>query len=161
MALPYLSTTDFVKAWYVYDKDRSGSLESSELKNFLKDTLVKNGFDANDEVIEAHEKAMIELYDINKNGLIHISELSKAISIDANFIPTLQSFTVNDFEIAFKSSDEDGNGTLESNEVPGFLNKLFEERSSDQIESIKTTLTAICESHGGKLTKDDLKIFFH
>ncbi|XP_002166706.2 calbindin isoform X1 [Hydra vulgaris] len=159
MTLSNLSATNFLKLWYVYDKDRSSYLEKNEIRVLVKDLVEKSGCDA--QSVEEHEAKMIEEYDTNRDGKIHISELSKVIGQDADFITSFQSLSVDDFERVFQLSDEDGNGTLENDEIPQFLKNLFPEGSSDQIETYKNILEALCESQEGKLTKNDLKILFH
>ncbi|XP_013784598.1 calbindin-32-like, partial [Limulus polyphemus] len=132
---PLESSVEFMKIWREYDTDGSGFIEADELKNFLKDLLKeakKQGYQSIDEdkLIE-YTDTLLQIFDTNKDGKLQLSEMAKLLPVKENFLcrsafKGCSKLTREDIERVFALYDRDKNGTIENEELKGFLKDLLE-----------------------------------
>ncbi|XP_047013873.1 calretinin isoform X2 [Ictalurus punctatus] len=125
------SSAEFMAAWRKYDTDRSGFIESNELKNFLSDLLKK---------ANRH-------YDDKK-----MNEYTQTISFK---------LSSKEFDDIFTFYDKDGNGYIDEQELDALLKDLYQkhkmqEADADSLASSKKSIMAL--SDGGKLFRAELEI---
>uniref|UniRef100_A0A8C4R503 Calbindin 2 n=1 Tax=Eptatretus burgeri TaxID=7764 RepID=A0A8C4R503_EPTBU len=56
------SSTEFMEAWRHYDSDRSGYIESDELKDFLRDLLKKANREFDEEKLEEYTQTTVSFF---------------------------------------------------------------------------------------------------
>ncbi|KAH9394661.1 Calbindin-32 [Tyrophagus putrescentiae] len=169
---PLDSSVEFMKIWREYDTDGSGYIEADELKNFLKDLLREAKRDTLDEdkLIE-YTDTLLQLFDQDKNGKLNLSEMAKLLPVKENFL-CRQSFkgatklTKEEIESVFALYDRDKNGTIENEELKGFLKDLLElvKKASTDIdydatdlqEFQKAILSGCDYNKDGKINKKEL-----
>merc|ERR1711992_54674 len=130
---PLESSVEFMKLWHQYDTDNSGYIEADELKNFLRDLLreAKKSQEVSEDDLIQYTDTMLQVFDANKDGKLQLSEMAKLLPVKENFL-TRQVFkgsaklTKEDIERVFALYDRDGNGTIENEELRGFLKDLLE-----------------------------------
>ncbi|TNN87447.1 Calretinin [Liparis tanakae] len=127
------SSAEFMAAWRRYDTDRSGYIESNELKGFLSDLLKKANRD----------------YDDKK-----LNEYTQTIGIN---------LTVKEFDSLFTIYDKDGNGYIDEQELDALLKDLCDKNKMDVnrgdtkgLVGYKKSIMAL--SDGGKLYRTELEI---
>ncbi|XP_064618677.1 calretinin-like isoform X2 [Lineus longissimus] len=152
-----LTSVEFLKIWYHYDKDRSGYLEIDELEGFLRDLLLHNTEDKekkqtspfkslfkklsrrfflaiNPQMINGYRDTIIELYDTNRDGKIELAELSKLLPVEENFLCQFaskeKSLSKEVFNDIFSHYDRDGNGEIESEELIALMKDVLEREGS-------------------------------
>ncbi|KAL2076920.1 hypothetical protein ACEWY4_027494 [Coilia grayii] len=132
------SSTEFMEAWRKHDEDRSGYIDSNELKGFLSDLLQK----ANRQ------------YDDKK--------LNELLPTEENFLLKFQSIKVSaeQFHSIFNYYDKDGSGYIDEQELDTLLKDLFEKNKmvvdAKSLSSYKKSIMAL--SDGGKLYRTELEI---
>lgn len=165
-----LHVADFMKIWYHYDGDKSGYLESSELKGFLRDYLsksLKQDEKLTPKSIEDQALILLDAFDKNKDGKIELSELSKFLNVQDNFLTKFKNdsdqLTVEEFEKIFDYYDRDGNGYIEDVELLGFLRDLLQNQHREPIttdlEMYRSCILEISDKDlDGKLSKSELRL---
>ncbi|XP_024083996.1 calbindin-32 isoform X5 [Cimex lectularius] len=145
---PLESSVEFMKIWREYDSDGSGYIEADELKNFLRDLLkeAKVNDVSEDKLIE-YTDTMLQVFDANKDGRLQLSEMAKLLPVKENFL-TRQIF-------------KDNNGTIENEELRGFLKDLLElvkkdYDTQDLAEFEETILRGVDYNQDGKINKKEL-----
>ncbi|XP_024083993.1 calbindin-32 isoform X2 [Cimex lectularius] len=169
---PLESSVEFMKIWREYDSDGSGYIEADELKNFLRDLLkeAKVNDVSEDKLIE-YTDTMLQVFDANKDGRLQLSEMAKLLPVKENFL-TRQIFkeitsegatklTKEDIEKVFSLYDRDNNGTIENEELRGFLKDLLElvkkdYDTQDLAEFEETILRGVDYNQDGKINKKEL-----
>uniref|UniRef100_A0A3Q3NCB3 Calbindin 2b n=1 Tax=Labrus bergylta TaxID=56723 RepID=A0A3Q3NCB3_9LABR len=136
------SSAEFMAAWRRYDSDRSGYIESNELKGFLSDLLKKANRNYDDKKLNEYTKTILRMFDLNGDGKLGLSEMARLLPVQENFL------------LKF----EDGNGYIDEQELDALLkdlcdkNKLVMNRLVDHKKSIMAL------SDGGKLYRTELEI---
>lgn len=165
---PLENSVDFMKIWSQYDTDHSGFIEADELKNFLKDILKrasKSQEVTEDQLIE-YTDTMLNVFDSNKDGKLQLSEMAKLLPVKENFL-TRQVFKDNtainmdDIDSVFSLYDRDNSGTIENEELTGFLKDLLslakkDYDSSDLSEFTETIMKGCDVNKDGKISKKEL-----
>ncbi|XP_017482489.1 PREDICTED: calbindin-32-like [Rhagoletis zephyria] len=164
---PLDSSVEFMKIWREYDTDGSGYIEADELKNFLKDLLREAKRDTLDEdkLIE-YTDTLLQLFDQDKNGKLNLSEMAKLLPVKENFL-CRQSFkgatklTKEEIESVFALYDRDKNGTIENEELKGFLKDLLELVKKDydatDLQEFQKAILSGCDyNKDGKINKKEL-----
>ncbi|XP_063871235.1 calbindin-32-like isoform X3 [Scylla paramamosain] len=130
---PLDSSVEFMKIWKAYDKDNSGYIEADELKNFLRDLLkeAKKDQDVSEDKLIEYTDTMLQVFDQNKDGKLQLSEMAKLLPVKENFLcrsvfKGASKLTKEDIERVFALYDRDNNGTIENEELNGFLKDLLE-----------------------------------
>lgn len=165
---PLESSVEFMKLWNQYDNDNSGFIEADELKNFLRDLLreAKKSQEVSEDELIQYTDTMLQVFDSNKDGKLQLSEMAKLLPVKENFL-TRQVFkgsaklTKEDIERVFALYDRDGNGTIENEELRGFLKDLLELVKSDydatDLKDFEDTIMKGCDfNRDGKISKKEL-----
>ncbi|XP_054164548.1 calbindin-32-like [Oppia nitens] len=164
---PLESSVEFMKIWREYDTDGSGYIEADELKNFLKDLLreAKRESIDEDKLIE-YTDTLLNIFDANKDGKLQLSEMAKLLPVKENFLcrsafKGASKLTKEDIERVFALYDRDKNGTIENEELKGFLKDLLElvkkdYDAQDLGEFQKTILSGCDYNRDGKINKKEL-----
>lgn len=165
---PLDSSVEFMKIWREYDADGSGYIEADELKNFLRDLLTEAQRDkevSEDKLIE-YTDTMLQVFDANRDGKLQLSEMSKLLPVRENFLcrqvfkgPTVLS--KDDIERVFALYDRDNNGTIENEELRGFLKDLLElvkkDYDAQDLLDFEETILRGCDfNRDGKISKKEL-----
>merc|ERR1712141_271385 len=165
---PLESSVEFMKLWHQYDSDNSGSIEADELKNFLRDLLkeAKKSQEVTEDQLIQYTDTMLQVFDSNKDGKLQLSEMAKLLPVKENFL-TRQVFkgstklTKEDIERVFALYDRDGNGTIENEELRGFLKDLLELVKKDydtkDLKDFEGIIMKGCDfNKDGKISKKEL-----
>lgn len=169
------SSVEFMETWRIYDTDKSGYIEAAELKNFIRDLLEKGHKDTEvedkpepitDEKLQKYTDIMLKLFDRNGDGKLEIKEMTRLLPVKENFLMRFEQkkhLTRDEFENVFAHYDKDGNGTIEGDELAGFLKDLMEhENENVDVESLKSgsqALLNICDvNKDGRIQKDELAL---
>ncbi|XP_077982321.1 calbindin-32-like isoform X1 [Glandiceps talaboti] len=171
---PLRSSVEFMEAWRRYDTDRSGYIESNELKAFLADLLVKEGKTLEEDKLGEYTKAILEHFDTNKDGKLEIKEMARLLPVQENFLMRFEGslkpgkagkavLTKKDFNRVFDHYDKDKNGKIEGAELAGFLKDLMEHEDEDlAIQTLEDNVKALLEicdvNKDGTLQKDELRM---
>lgn len=165
---PLESSVEFMKLWHQYDTDNSGYIEADELKHFLRDLLkeAKKSDQVTDDQLIEYTDTMLQVFDANKDGKLQLSEMAKLLPVKENFL-NRQIFkgsaklTKEDIERVFALYDRDGNGTIENEELRGFLKDLLELVKKDydamDLKEFEQTIMKGCDFNlDGKINKKEL-----
>lgn len=165
---PLDSSVEFMKIWREYDTDGSGYIEADELKNFLRDLLkeAKKINDVTEDKLIEYTDTMLQVFDANRDGKLQLSEMAKLLPVRENFL-CRQAFkgatklTKEDIERVFALYDRDNNGTIENEELRGFLKDLLElvkkdYDAQDLMEFEETILRGVDYNRDGKINKKEL-----
>lgn len=165
---PLESSVEFMKLWKQYDKDHSGYIEADELKNFLRDLLkdARKSQDVTEDQLIEYTDTMLQVFDSNKDGKLQLSEMAKLLPVKENFL-TRQIFkgsthiTKEDIESVFALYDRDSSGTIENEELAGFLKDLLslakKDYDSADLTEFKETIMKGCDTNrDGKISKKEL-----
>ncbi|XP_064618679.1 calbindin-32-like isoform X4 [Lineus longissimus] len=164
-----LTSVEFLKIWYHYDKDRSGYLEIDELEGFLRDLLLHNTEAINPTMISDYKHTIINLYDTNKDGKIELSELSKLLPVEENFLCQFaskeKSLSKEVFNDIFSHYDRDGNGEIESEELIALMKDVLEREGSTidltRVQEQSKIILEVCDTNkDGKLNREELGLLF-
>ncbi|PIK53400.1 putative calbindin-32-like isoform X6, partial [Apostichopus japonicus] len=144
--------------------------------SFIKDLLEKPrsepGIDAAEEVPETiteekltkYTNIMLKLFDRNGDGKLEIKEMTRLLPVKENFLMRFEKkkqLSRDEFENVFAHYDKDGNGTIEGDELSGFLKDLMEHENEnvdvDSLQSGSQALLSICDvNKDGRIQKDEL-----
>ena len=158
---------DFMKIWYHYDKDRSGFLETKELKSFLLDLMKTKQEDLKSvKQVEEYTNVILDLFDANKDGKIELKELAKIIPIENNYLRKFHAdanLSTQEFEDLFGHYDQDNNGYIEDSELMGFIRDILEragrEPNSLELERYRANILQFSDTdNDGKLSKKELQM---
>ncbi|XKL65243.1 hypothetical protein PGB90_008663 [Kerria lacca] len=165
---PLDSSVEFMKIWREYDTDGSGYIEADELKNFLRDLLkeARKINDVSEDKLIEYTDTMLQVFDANRDGKLQLSEMAKLLPVKENFL-CRQAFkgatklTKEDIERVFALYDRDNNGTIENEELRGFLKDLLElvkkdYDAQDLSEFEETIMRGVDYNKDGKINKKEL-----
>ncbi|XP_065349347.1 calbindin-32 isoform X1 [Cloeon dipterum] len=169
---PLESSVEFMKIWREYDTDGSGFIEADELKNFLRDLLreAKKINDVSEDKLIEYTDTMLQVFDANKDGRLQLSEMAKLLPVRENFlcrsifkegISGATKLTKEDIERVFALYDRDNNGSIENEELRGFLKDLLELVKKDydavDLQEFEETILRGCDyNQDGKISKKEL-----
>ncbi|XP_050673138.1 calbindin-32 isoform X2 [Leptidea sinapis] len=146
---PLESSVEFMKIWREYDTDGSGYIEADELKNFLRDLLkeAKKINDVSEDKLIEYTDTMLQVFDSNKDGRLQLSEMAKLLPVKENFL--------------CRQVFKDNNGSIENEELRGFLKDLLElvkkdYDAQDLLEFEETILQGVEYSSEGKISRKQL-----
>ncbi|XP_047468558.1 calbindin-32-like isoform X2 [Penaeus chinensis] len=157
-----------LKIWKTYDKDTSGFIEADELKNFLRDLLreAKKDQDVSEDKLIEYTDTMLQVFDQNKDGKLQLSEMAKLLPVKENFLcrsvfKGASKLTKEDIERVFALYDRDNNGTIENEELNGFLKDLLELVKKDydalDLQEFQDAIMRGCDfNKDGKINKKEL-----
>ncbi|XP_071448200.1 calbindin-32 isoform X2 [Hetaerina americana] len=165
---PLESSVEFMKIWREYDTDGSGYIEADELKNFLRDLLkeAKRINDVSEDKLIEYTDTMLQVFDANKDGRLQLSEMAKLLPVKENFLcrqvfKGATKLTKDDIERVFSLYDRDNNGTIENEELRGFLKDLLElvkkDYDAQDLQDFEETILRGCDyDEDGKISKKEL-----
>ncbi|XP_046386412.1 calbindin-32 isoform X2 [Ischnura elegans] len=165
---PLESSVEFMKIWREYDTDGSGYIEADELKNFLRDLLkeAKRINDVTEDKLIEYTDTMLQVFDANKDGRLQLSEMAKLLPVKENFLcrqvfKGATKLTKDDIERVFSLYDRDNNGTIENEELRGFLKDLLElvkkDYDAQDLQDFEETILRGCDyDEDGKISKKEL-----
>ncbi|KAL7631223.1 UNVERIFIED_CONTAM: hypothetical protein RMT77_018470 [Armadillidium vulgare] len=157
-----------LKIWKAYDRDNSGFIEADELKNFLRDLLreAKKDHDVSEDKLIEYTDTMLQVFDQNKDGKLQLSEMAKLLPVKENFLcrsvfKGASKVTKEDIERVFALYDRDNNGTIENEELNGFLKDLLELVKKDydaiDLQEFQDSIMRGCDfNKDGKINKKEL-----
>ncbi|XP_051756390.1 calbindin 2b [Ctenopharyngodon idella] len=156
------SSAEFMAAWRKYDTDRSGYIESNELKGFLSDLLKKANRHYDDKKLNEYTQTILKMFDLNGDGKLGLSEMARLLPVQENFLLKFQNFKLSaeEFEVIFTFYDKDGNGYIDEHELDALLRDLYQKHKMvvdpQSLASSKRSIMAL--SDGGKLFRTELEI---
>ncbi|XP_043213283.1 calbindin-32-like isoform X2 [Amphibalanus amphitrite] len=165
---PLESSVEFMKIWRQYDKDNSGYIEADELKAFLRDLLkeAKKSTEVSEDKLIEYTDTMLQVFDANKDGKLQLSEMAKLLPVKENFLcrsvfKGASKLTRDDIERVFALYDRDNSGTIEDDELTGFLKDLLELVKKDydakDLDEFQETILRGCDfNRDGKINKKEL-----
>lgn len=165
---PLESSVEFMKIWKQYDADHNGFIDSNELKNFLRDLLkeAKKDQDVSEDKLIEYTDTMLQVFDQNKDGKLQLSEMAKLLPVKENFLcrsvfKGASKLTKEDIERVFALYDRDNNGTIENEELNGFLKDLLELVKKDydalDLQEFQDAIMRGCDfNKDGKINKKEL-----
>nr|XP_018896479.1 PREDICTED: calbindin-32 isoform X1 [Bemisia tabaci] len=169
---PLESSVEFMKIWREYDTDGSGYIEADELKNFLRDLLkeAKKMNDVSEDKLIEYTDTMLQVFDSNHDGKLQLSEMAKLLPVKENFLcrqvfkygdEGATRLTKEDIERVFALYDRDNNGTIENEELRGFLKDLLElvkkdYDAQDLHDFEETIMRGVDYNEDGKINKKEL-----
>lgn len=165
---PLESSVEFMKIWKTYDTDHSGFIEADELKNFLKDILKRasKSNEVTEDMLIEYTDTMLNVFDTNKDGKLQLSEMTKLLPVKENFL-TRQVFKGSsevgkeDIEKVFSMYDRDNSGSIENEELHGFLKDLLslakqDYDSTDLKEFHDAIMKGVDSNKDGKISRKEL-----
>ncbi|XP_021358316.1 calbindin-32-like isoform X5 [Mizuhopecten yessoensis] len=183
---PLDSSVEFMKVWREFDSDHSGFIEADELKNFLRHLLKqkKREYTITEEQLTIYTGTVLQLFDRNKDGKLQLSEMAKLLPVRENFLcrPVFKrnihktlaisanKMTHDDIKRVFNLYDRDENGSIENEELNGFLKDLMElveegmpaeakDYDEEDLNECKKILLDKCDlNHDGKINLDELSM---
>uniref|UniRef100_A0A8C4F274 EF-hand domain-containing protein n=1 Tax=Dicentrarchus labrax TaxID=13489 RepID=A0A8C4F274_DICLA len=156
------SSAEFMAAWRRYDSDRSGYIESNELKGFLSDLLKKANKNYDDKKLKEYTQTILRMFDLNGDGKLGLSEMARLLPVQENFLLKFEGIrlTVKEFDSLFTFYDKDGNGYIDEQELDALLKDLCDKNKMDVdstgLVGYKKSIMAL--SDGGKLYRTELEI---
>ncbi|XP_053201258.1 calbindin-32-like [Panonychus citri] len=167
---PLDSSVEFMKIWREYDTDNSGFIEADELKNFLRDLMREANRGPIDEDVDEdklieYTDTLLQIFDTNKDGKLQLSEMAKLLPVKENFLCRSNfigtKLTQQDIETVFALYDRDNNGTIENEELKGFLKDLLElvkrDYDAQDLEQFQRSILKGCDlNKDGKINKKEL-----
>ncbi|XP_041843116.1 calretinin-like [Melanotaenia boesemani] len=156
------SSAEFMNAWRRYDTDRSGYIESNELKGFLSDLLKKAKRNYDDKKLNEYTQTILNMFDLNGDGKLGLSEMARLLPVQENFLLKFQGIrlTVKEFDSIFTFYDQDGNGYIDEQELDALLKDLCDKNKMDVdstgLGGYKKSIMAL--SDGGKLYRTEMEI---
>ncbi|XP_077982728.1 secretagogin-like [Glandiceps talaboti] len=167
------SSVDMMELWRKYDRDRSGYINSDELKFFIRDLLKKKGKEVDDEKLEEYTAGLLTIFDKNGDGRFGLKEMARILSIQPqdNFLTQFElkskSMSYKEkqrhFHKVFDYYDKSKTGAIEGDELDAFVKDLMEpdmdDISTTQIDLFKKGILANCDKNkDGKIQKDELRM---
>uniref|UniRef100_A0A3Q4H5E0 Calbindin 2b n=1 Tax=Neolamprologus brichardi TaxID=32507 RepID=A0A3Q4H5E0_NEOBR len=153
------SSSEFMAAWRKYDTDRSGYIESNELKGFLSDLLKKANRNYEDKKLNEYTQTILNMFDLNGDGKLGLSEMARLLPVQENFL-------LKTFPCLYNSNllscliHQDGNGCIDEQELDALLKDLCDKNKMDVdstgLEDYKKSIMAL--SDGGKLYRTEMEI---
>uniref|UniRef100_A0AAY4BSB9 EF-hand domain-containing protein n=1 Tax=Denticeps clupeoides TaxID=299321 RepID=A0AAY4BSB9_9TELE len=153
------SSTEFMMAWRKHDMDRSGFIESNELKGFLVELMKKANKKYDEKKLNEYTQTILKMFDLNGDGKLGLSEMARLLPHQENF---LQKFQVSiGWRISLLTAHVcDDSGYIDEQELDTLLKDLFEKNKmtvdAQSLASYKKSIMAL--SDGGKLYRTELEI---
>ncbi|KAM3872667.1 calbindin [Diretmus argenteus] len=156
------SCTEFMQAWRRYDADHSGYIEADELKDFLKDLMLKAERTYDDSKLDEYTANTLKLFDSDGDGKLCLAEMARLLPDEQNFLLRFQGLKMprREFNQVFELYDRDESGYMDEAELDALLKHLCEKNIKvldvAQVQLYKSSIMAL--SDGGKLYKTELAL---
>lgn len=163
-----ISSDAFLAAFNKYDKDGNGYIEGSEIDFFMAD-IMKNQkmLDGDIKALQNFKQRLLRDYDKNNDQRIELTELSKILPTEDNFLLQFRlkcvDLTSIEFMNIWKHYDTDGDGYLTKCEIQGFCYDLLSKKKGRRLkmEAVKKFSDGIVELYDtnkdGKLNIRELQ----
>uniref|UniRef100_A0A3P9H9F8 Calretinin n=1 Tax=Oryzias latipes TaxID=8090 RepID=A0A3P9H9F8_ORYLA len=152
------SSAEFMNAWRKYDTDRSGYIESNELKGFLSDLLKKANRIYDDKRLTEYTQTILRMFDLNGDGKLGLSEMARLLPVQENFLLKFQKRP--SIILTCVLVYQDGNGYIDEQELDALLKDLCDKNKMDVdatgLVDYKKSIMAL--SDGGKLYRTEMEI---
>lgn len=165
---PLDSSVEFMRIWKRFDEDNSGYIDGDELKAFLEYMLQENGQTVTPDKLAEYTDTILKLFDKNGDGKLQLSEMARLMPVRTNHLsrPLLKNaskLTKFDIDMVFRKYDTDKNGSIENEELQGFLKDLLEFTGEEYDEKRMQEMTEIIlgnwdVDHDGKIGKEELRM---
>lgn len=162
------SSAEFMQIWKRFDKDCSGYIESNELEEFLGHLLRDANCEISPEKLSEYTTLALQLFDQNGDGKLQLSEMARLLPVKENYLATpifknAGLITAEQVDSIFNHYDRDGNGTIESDELSGFLKDLLasthENYTETDLDKYRDIILQQWDvNHDGKINKEELKM---
>lgn len=160
-----LTATEFVQVWSHYDKDNSGTLEYTELSNFMKDLLLKSksAHKLTAEDIMKYTQQTIDLidkFDLNKDGSLEMAELELLLGVKEN---KLRCNRAVDVATLLDVYDADHNGIIKGTELKELCADVIRrdgyKGSYKTVDEFEQFLLKACDKNNdNNLDRDELDV---
>lgn len=122
------SASQFLQTWRRYDVDHSGYIEAEELKNFLKDLLLKNQRTCDQNKLDEYTAATLKIFDSDGDGKLCLAEMARLLPDEQNFVLKFEGIKTSrrQFNRTFDLYDRDGSGFMDEAELDVLLRDLCE-----------------------------------
>lgn len=167
---------DYMKIWKKYDRDLSGYIERDELKEFLRDLMKNASADrhepVNEDRLDQYTQTVMELFDVNNDGKLGLSELCGMLPDSENFVQlaldkafALDRLSQNDVDRLISKYDKDGNGTLEGGELTKLVHDVLAMTqkngyyNASDVYDLEQALLKGCDiDHDGRINRKELAV---
>ncbi|XP_029927850.1 calbindin [Myripristis murdjan] len=156
------SCAEFMQAWRRYDADHSGYIEADELKNFLKDLLLKAQRSYDDRKLDEYTAATLKIFDSNGDGKLCLAEMARLLPEEQNFLLRFQGVKMQrkEFNKVFELYDRDKSGYMDETELDALLKDLCDKNKKalelDDLPLYRSSIMALAD--GGKLYRAELAL---
>ncbi|XP_045673016.1 secretagogin [Phyllostomus hastatus] len=166
---PLGSSVEFMQIWRQYDADSSGFISAAELRDFLRDLLLRQGKAVSEGKLAEYTEAMMRIFDKNRDGRLDLNDLARILALQENFLLQFKMDACSteerrrDFEKIFAHYDVSRTGALEGPEVDGFVKDMMELvqpsiRGAD-LDRFREMLLRHCDvNRDGKIQKSELAL---
>ncbi|OQV19952.1 Calbindin-32 [Hypsibius exemplaris] len=172
--IPLESGVDFIRIWKKFDKDFSGAIDVTELKEFLRQLihLSKPRVEIDDATLLEYADTIMKIYDTTRTGKLKLSEMSKLLPVNASFLKAAmkkgsrKKLSGEDVKKVLKVYDKDGSGTIEGEELTGLVKDLLAYYCVDydinDLEDTKLALLSSCDSNSdGRINLRELSLILN
>ncbi|GAV06425.1 hypothetical protein RvY_16423-2 [Ramazzottius varieornatus] len=169
--IPLESGVDFIRIWKKFDRDYSGQIDVTELKEFLRQLIVlsKPRTEIDDATLHEYADTIMKIYDTTRTGKLKLSEMSKLLPVNANFLKAAikkgskKKMSSDDVKRVLKVYDKDGSGTIEGDELTGLVKDLLAyycvEYDINDLEDTKKALLNTCDANSdGRINLRELSM---
>lgn len=163
-----LSAADFRDVWMHYDSDGNGFIEEQEIDKFLSDLFEAQGQIISKSDIAGLKQTLLECYDLNRDGKIELSEMSKILPVEENFLLKFKiqnrPLTYPNFLRIWEYYDCDNSGRLERKELESFMTDLVRTNRNISIKEAEMDLimneiySHFDGNHNQLIEQDELKL---
>jgi len=159
-----IDSVEFFKVFMQYDEDKTGYLEATELKNFLKDLLKDKGKRPDEESLDKYLEETLKEIDIEKDYRIELGELALILPVEQNFLtrfPARESWTKEELDDIFTHYDKDCSGSIAGVELLALLKDAFDKNGQSMTsKQVQEYAEIACELYevgpDGALSRDDI-----
>lgn len=127
--LTNVTAGQYVRLWFKYDENGDNQISGSELEKLLIDLMRNAGLDTNETNCQEYKKALMEVFDTDKDGKINFTELSEILQVQESYLAKFQSdhkLTSVEFIEIFNNCDEGKKGFLNKKDLNGFVFQLLQ-----------------------------------
>ncbi|XP_071324909.1 calbindin [Trachinotus anak] len=154
------SCSHFIQVWRCYDADHSGYIEADELKNFLKDLLLKAQRTCDNKKLDEYTATTLKIFDSNDDGKLCLTEMSRLLPHEHNFLLGFEGIKISkpQFNRIFDRYDQGDSGFMDESQLDSLLTDLCETNKKvvDSADLPRYQSSIMELSDGGKLYRSDL-----
>jgi Ca2+-binding EF-hand superfamily protein len=162
------NSQEFMKIWRKYDQNGNGYIEKDELEDFITQLFKAHKKEIPKTTISEYADVIMKLFDVNGDGQLQISELTKLLPVKENLLEAKSlkldhKITIKDLDEIFTTYDRDGSGAIDGLELEGFLKDLFalthQTYHITDLATFKKSVMDACDTNkDGNLQRDELTV---